>query len=591
MKEDENPEAGHLQSIRNQCLSMRKIEEASFDSIHISLIVKIQAQMNADVPNVDIIKEELSDLKRQLDVCKQMHLKFVATLTEIPDNEIKWASSLQDKVLNMNTKFSSLTVKRESKKSSGIRMERIKMPKFAGSIREYPRFKADFIRQVLPEFKNNEHAAAYTLKSCLSGVSLSIIRSVDDDIAEMWKRLDDKYGKPSKFTDAVMSDIKKLRSVKEGDDRRFVELVDVVESGYRDLERLKLDKEISNSTAVSIIEDKLPRDIRRRWALEINKTDSEVDDGDKFPSLLKFLLEQKRAIEYDNDSMRTYSHIYGGANYLEQKETTEYNNYGINNSKVDNNDSRNDNYPHYNNNANDNNNINRSNNQIYGGAYYVEQNRSNVDNNKLKIQSCVIHNTNNHSTQDCREYITMTPTQKIELLRVIVCVSLVWQLVIVQFIADYVKNVELIHVQSSIIILYTKVAWKDSIFIQEANNPHGACLLQLMSIRPTCENMKPLTVFFDGGATISLITFSKAAMLGLQGTEVTLTVTKVGGSHEKLMSYKYALQLVDKRGEIVEFQVYGINKISTEVKGIDVKGVTYLFKNVKMENWFAQLER
>ena len=44
---------------------------------------------------------------------------------------------------------------------------------------------------------------------------LSIIRNVDDDLAEMWKRLDEKYGKPSKFTDAVMNDVKKSRSVKE----------------------------------------------------------------------------------------------------------------------------------------------------------------------------------------------------------------------------------------------------------------------------------------------------------------------------------------------------------------------------------------
>ena len=75
------------------------------------------------------------------------------------------------------------------------------------------------------------------------------------DLVEMWKRLDEKYGKASKFTDAIMNDIKKLRAVREGEDRRFVELVDVVESGFRDLERLELQKEMSNSTAVSIIEE------------------------------------------------------------------------------------------------------------------------------------------------------------------------------------------------------------------------------------------------------------------------------------------------------------------------------------------------
>ena len=122
--------------------------------------------------------------------------------------------------------------------------------------------------------------------------------------------------------------------------------------------------------------------------MEINKTDSAVNEADKFPSLLKFLPEQKRAIEYDYNNIKTHSYICGGANYLEQVESTEYNNCGINISKIENNNGRDDNYYYNNNNDNDNNDINRTNNQIYGGVYYVEQKRSNVDNNKLKIESC-----------------------------------------------------------------------------------------------------------------------------------------------------------------------------------------------------------
>ena len=75
-------------------------------------------------------------------------------------------------------------------------------------------------------------------------IEMAIVWNVYDNLVEMWKRLDGKYGKPSKFTDSVMNDIKKLRTVKEGDDKQFVELVDVIESGFCDLERLKLDKEI-----------------------------------------------------------------------------------------------------------------------------------------------------------------------------------------------------------------------------------------------------------------------------------------------------------------------------------------------------------
>ena len=92
----------------------------------------------------------------------------------------------------MNTKLSSLATEKLNKKCSGIRLERIKMPTFNGNIRDYPRFKSDFTRQVLPEYKNDEHAAAYALKSCLAKEPLCIVRNVDDNLKEMWKKLDEK---------------------------------------------------------------------------------------------------------------------------------------------------------------------------------------------------------------------------------------------------------------------------------------------------------------------------------------------------------------------------------------------------------------
>ena len=135
---------------------------------------------------------------------------------------------------------------------------------------------------MIPQYKKNESAAAYALKSCLSKTPLGVIRNVDDDLEEMWMRLDDKYGKASKLIDAIMNDIKRLRTVREGDDKHFVELVEVVECGYRDLARMKLEKEMSNCTAVSMIEEKLPRDVRKLWALKVSKIDSDIKDDDNF---------------------------------------------------------------------------------------------------------------------------------------------------------------------------------------------------------------------------------------------------------------------------------------------------------------------
>ena len=140
--------------------------------------------------------------------------------------------------------------------------------------------------------KSND-STAYVLRSCLTIVPLGIVKNVDDDLDEMWKRLNEKYRKPSKLADVVMYDIKKLRAIREGDDKRFIDLVDIVEKGYHDLLRVEIEREISNTNSVSIIEEKLPKDVRREWSREVNRTNSKVEESNKSPYLLSFLLEQK----------------------------------------------------------------------------------------------------------------------------------------------------------------------------------------------------------------------------------------------------------------------------------------------------------
>ena len=162
-----------------------------------------------------------------------------------------------------------------------IRLEHMKMPVFDGDIRDYPRFKSDFLKQVVPEIKSKD-STAYVLRSCSTKIPPDIVKNVDDDLDEMWKRLDEKYGKPSKLADVVMYDINKLRAVREGDDKRFIDLVDIVEKGYRNLLRVEIEQQISNTSTVSIIEEKLPY---------------------KLPYLVNFLLEQKRIIEYESMSL------------------------------------------------------------------------------------------------------------------------------------------------------------------------------------------------------------------------------------------------------------------------------------------------
>ena len=86
----------------------------------------------------------------------------------------------------------------------------------------------------MPHLQSDD--VSYVLRSCLGSDPATIVKSIDDDISEMWKRLDEKYGDPAKVADVIIDGIRKTRIIREGEEKRFVEFVDrVVEDGYRDL--------------------------------------------------------------------------------------------------------------------------------------------------------------------------------------------------------------------------------------------------------------------------------------------------------------------------------------------------------------------
>ena len=176
------------------------------------------------------------------------------------------------------------------------------MPRFDGDLREYPRFRKDFEIQVMPSLTNS--TAPYTLRSCLGKEPMVVKKGVDDDIAEMWKRLDEKYGDPAKLADAIIDSVQRVKPIRAGDVKQFTEFAEIVECGYRDLVTIDLEKEITTTSSVSIIEKRLPPDIRNDWAKLVSSDTSSVCRKDKFPSLLKFLLNQKRANEYDSADLR-----------------------------------------------------------------------------------------------------------------------------------------------------------------------------------------------------------------------------------------------------------------------------------------------
>ena len=133
------------------------------------------------------------------------------------------------------------------------------LPKFKEDISDYPRFKEDFTNQVVPSVPVVQQP--YILKNCMEESPLDIVKNVDHSITEMWKRLDEVYAVPSKVNNVIMKDKKRLTPVKETENKKFVQLVDIVEKVYRDLNCLEFADQISNASTVSKIEEKHPPDI------------------------------------------------------------------------------------------------------------------------------------------------------------------------------------------------------------------------------------------------------------------------------------------------------------------------------------------
>ena len=92
--------------------------------------------------------------------------------------------------------------------------------------------------------------AAYVLRTCLDKEIARLVNSVDDDIDEMWQPLDEKYGDPARCANVIIDVIKLFIILREGENKRFIKFVTLIEDGYKDLKRIGLEAEITTSQQV-----------------------------------------------------------------------------------------------------------------------------------------------------------------------------------------------------------------------------------------------------------------------------------------------------------------------------------------------------
>ena len=182
--------------------------------------------------------------------------------------------------------------------SSTLQLERIKLEKFNGDIRKYPKFKEQFELYIKPICTASQ--LPFILKSHLSEEVQEEVDNIDDNLDTLWARLDKKYGNRSKLVDTILADIAKAP---RGDSRNTLAMIKVVEKAYRDLTRMGRRSEMENGTILSMIEKKLPEEIRFEWIKCIADEEDDESEG-RFQLMLELLQKWAIRIEYDQAAIR-----------------------------------------------------------------------------------------------------------------------------------------------------------------------------------------------------------------------------------------------------------------------------------------------
>lgn len=500
---------------------------------------------------MDCVTAVLTKAQEGLDAaiadCKEANDRYLELLDkDKAGTEFDWMINIQREynaitskiavgIAKNQDKLKKLESTSQGKDLCNLRLEKLKMPTFDGDIRQYPRFKKDFEQQVLPGLPKG--SAPYALRSCLGKEPLRVVRSVDDDIEKMLKRLDEKYGDPAKLADVVIDSIKVVKVIKEGEHKRFIDFVNVIEDAYQDLRRLGLEKEITTTSSVSIIEKKLPNDVRKEWAKLVSFDTSEVDKRDKFPSLLKFLLNCKRAIEYDSSNVRNNTPSVGGTVNLTASEKL---------GKDGNED---------------------------------EDNMGQHKETNILQNQCPFHPNSDHCTDTCNFYLSKSVEERFNLLKdKLACWSC---LRVGHRLAECKRRKacgengckgthhKTIHMER-----------KNGIASACGDMANSTCLLQIQRVKT---NKGWANVLWDNAASLCFITYNKVKEEKLRGKQVQLSITKVGGIDEKLISHLYRIPLINQYGKTVFIEAYGIERITSDIQAVNLDGVGHLFKGVSVE--------
>lgn len=190
------------------------------------------------------------------------------------------------------------------KEQDAYKVERIKFEKFDG---KNPRLYFDWRKKIQNKFLTKIHKSGHAVAvvGMLEEGALKCVQACsDDDVTEIWKELDRRFGDPRKISALILSDINNTPPMLDANTPGFIAFVDKLRLGYKELGNYSRGIDLNNSIMIANIERKLPPSIKEEWCEKIVDENNSISTDKIFDELLAFLKHKAAAKEYAIDPIR-----------------------------------------------------------------------------------------------------------------------------------------------------------------------------------------------------------------------------------------------------------------------------------------------
>ena len=251
---------------------------------------KLRRYMECNDKLLDCLEEE-EDKKSQLEAA-QLFYKTSRLKLDSYSGALDSKIVIKEEPTVQNT-GSSGEVARASQTSSGrqhIKIKPMDPPSWDGKYRSFSRFKKLWDENIASKVEDG--AQHLLLCQSLPKHILDNISTISDSAQDIWKFLDEKYGRSETVAREVMGELMALDSSRLGKQFMIKFCVMLLDT-HSCLTAIGEEDWLVSNRSVAELEDKLPREEKVEWAKKIQT----IGGGTKFEKFKNFLLERKHILD------------------------------------------------------------------------------------------------------------------------------------------------------------------------------------------------------------------------------------------------------------------------------------------------------